>query len=86
MSDPIASAGDLFLHEGMVGLTVFNQNGIKEFRMKEGYVFTILERNPNDDFGTKHFKVLMANTGKIHYILERDFDAWLSRKYIKKIG
>lgn len=82
----MVNVGDLFIHGPEIGLIVFNQHGFTEFRMKEGYVFTILERDILDDFHGKHFKILMANTGKVHYVLERDFDAWFSREYIKKIG
>ena len=79
-------SGDLFVHNSDVGLLVYNQNGISEFRMKQGYVFSVLESHTSDGNPTKYIKVLMANTGKMHYVLERDFDAWLSRNQLEKLG
>ena len=82
-------SGDLFVHNSDVGLLVYNQNGISEFRMKQGYVFTVLEvplAESKEWSHNKYIKVLMANTGKMHYVLERDFDAWLSRNQLEKLG
>ena len=87
MSDATVKAGDLFIHEyADGGLMVYDGGGFSEFRMKQGYVFTVLELDVSDGFPWKYLKVLMANTGKVHYVLQRDFDGWLSRGYLKRLG
>lgn len=87
MSDATVKAGDLFVHEyADGGLMVYDRSGFSEFRMKEGYVFTVLELDVHDGFDAKYLKVLMANTGKIHYVFQRDFDGWLSRGYLTRLG
>lgn len=78
--------GDLYIVQSTTGPVAHKNNcpGRTEFRMKTGYMFTIVEKNISNE--ADYIRVLMSNTGKLQLLNRNVFNLYLEANHIKKIG
>ena len=84
----VVKVGDLYITlEGGTILAFSNDEPYRsEFRMKPGYIFTVIETDINVGKVYDYVRVIMSNTGKFQLVDLDELVAYLSRNFVKKIG